>query len=1120
MVNSHLITLFAVVFKICAFLEIIAVQLGNEYKSINSFWFKILESDLTQNFSDLVDWHNCSYSAIINCISQYPNSLVLLDLSRDPAIQQSLSKICDDYSLFHLVYQKNSKYVEKSTYSLTLPPSEEIDAFASLLSYFNWTQGAVFLDEESYSLKNENSVFSSGFDCFTIASLTDIDGLVSRSVVSAGITLYYFLLENEKSQDLQKSLIKAKLLTRGNGIVLNQESGYQCEIDGALIISEKGYEYENSLEEYLKSSIKEIISLIAYVEDAKEIRRLLDLEMPNHYRIPKFSIVNIQNGERITVGTIINRNVSIFGNLTFLGQSSSIPKSNRKILPISINAGITNPGSENVYTALHSSYGSNICIDKINEGSEILLNFQLEMFNFDCGVSIYNAAFLKSCYQKDIDKLGLAHLSGYGSSVAIGSLVFFKQANITIPSVGAINGSTLLSSIKDYPMYVRMLTPFAYNTCVQFIRAMGWRKVAIIYSNNTVGLTSYNLVKNTVEAAGIDIVNAESARMIYPNLDRNSINDYKYVFQEIYNSRARLVLMMVQCPMCLYALEEFYDVGLRRGDIYIYIATWDIFDIIANNDAFLHKRLEIGASMTTLVFSNWVGEVGKDAFSRYLDKYKKEPNLYACAYYDAVYFIAKALDYMITKGQDYTDPWKLMSVIRLTKFEGCMGPASIESESNDRNFQMYTIQSMKVDKNGSIAIYPVGYLKPFSTNLIYILNPLIYPDGTSAKPSDLREINDKCPFPDRDIQTFSKGRGLMVGLCLIVLAITSAITWFIWQKWWNIPVEIFGEKQEMSVDDFIVAITIPIEFFQFASMGPYYLPSLISTFINISTVDLEEVFKLRDGGFYIIVDIVLAWIGVWIIFCVVVLLKLHDRWEDVWIFRNIDILAENLMPILGNLCFMPFISICLDVFLCDEAIGDSFTDSFLLRDCYAFCWQDSHLVYAIISFVAILVYEPLAVFYRPLWQELQGNLHVKTIPGYLMVKSVAQTLLVVLAKTLKRASNISHGVIFIVIMMIYVAIIVKIKSYNYGRFHLWQVLSLIAVVWLALISTWNLGIGGNPIAYYAFLVFGWIAIMLAGFYLQRKKYPSLLYRKKGRDMWNLFRFAFALRSIVYEVRET
>ncbi|CAG9319126.1 unnamed protein product [Blepharisma stoltei] len=60
-------------------------------------------------------------------------------------------------------------------------------------------------------------------------------------------------------------------------------------------------------------------------------------------------------------------------------------------------------------------------------------------------------------------------------------------------------------------------------------------------------------------------------------------------------------------------------------------------------------------------------------------------------------------------------------------------------------------------------------------------------------------------------------------------------------------------------------------------------------------------------------------------------------WIFMWIFRLdekskfvdfVNWLGDFLMPILGYLGFIPFISICLNIFVCDKPIGNSFADSF------------------------------------------------------------------------------------------------------------------------------------------------------------------------------------------------
>ncbi|CAG9332938.1 unnamed protein product [Blepharisma stoltei] len=404
----------------------------------------------------------------------------------------------------------------------------------------------------------------------------------------------------------------------------------------------------------------------------------------------------------------------------------------------------------------------------------------------------------------------------------------------------------------------------------------------------------------------------------------------------------------------------------------------------------------------------------------------------------------------------------------------------------------------------------MGQFKPYSIQLIRIQEPLVYTDGSAIKPPDLRNTNYKCPFPNRLVKTFTKGRALVFGICFGVALVSLFITIYIWKRWWKIPIEPLIVKGEISLQDFIVGIAIIVEFFQFCSMGPDFEP-INSTLAEISStfsLSLDSVLKLRNGVFWVIVDAVFGAIGLWVILCLVILLRLDEHYPRISIFMYLDVFADYFMPILGDLCFIPFISICLDIFLCDQSIGNNFTDSFLAQDCYYFCWKDEHLAYAILSIFALIAYEPLAVFCRPLWQELQPLLHVKAIPLFLMVKTMIQITLVVMNKTVKRAQSTLHGVLFVLVMILYIIFLFKFKPYNYPRFSWWQILVLIGVLWLAILSIIAQSFGGDPFILTSILIFGLIIIALIGVYVQHKKYPSLLFRRKGQDTTNLFKFAF------------
>ncbi|CAG9319164.1 unnamed protein product [Blepharisma stoltei] len=1098
----------------CNAVEIIAVS-PDDLEVSTELWNDSDFMTLSESFQFLVDFHICNYSSVDFCAQKYPSSLILLDFSTDFYIQYSLSRFCHDHQLIHLVYQSSFKYSDNFTYSTISSLSDQMKAFLSLMDHFNWTQGVVFNNKENYQIKEFFFNFSSSFSILTIESYEDIENLVNQTVTQLGATLYYILVSPIESIKLQNALKKQKLLISDNGILLNQDSAYGCSIDGSLITTESGMEFVSSSAEHYYQSIKNLLNLILQnpIETFSDLLYFLESEFPNHYNKAKYSIVNIQNGKRVVIGSIVDRKINFFGNLTFLGSTSTLPESKKKVLELSITAGTTNPGAVPSTTTKLAAMGAFIAQDEINAGNAILPNFQITMFNFDCGVSLFNSEFATACYKHDIGKIGLSHLTAFGSNVAIGQYQVFKNLSITVPSIGSTNGDGSLASSANYPLYVRLYTSLIYSKWSILLNALGWKKIVALYEYDTWGIGVYQALNSSMQSVGIDIINSENSRHIPGNLDRNGVKNYTSVLQTIIDTQVRLIVLMIQCPMCNYVIEAFYDMGLRRGDIVILAGSQDILASIATNDTYLYKRVELAMSMTRLSVPYWVGTIGEKAKNDISVKYSvATPNSFGCYYYDSFYLIAHAMDFMINRGYDYTDPYQLMLTIRNTKFTGCSGLISIGKGTNDRNFEYFYIEQTKVDGQGIPYIHLVGKLWPFGTQLISYVDTFLYPDETPIKPTDLRNANEKCPFPSKDVKTFVKGRMLVFGICFTVGLVTVIITFFIWKKWWNIPIEELRDKQEISFQDFIVGVTIAIEFVQFCNMGPDF--SIVEPFLfsvsDLFSMNLESVLKLKNGVFWIIVDVVYGGIALWVILCLVVLYELDEKWKFLWIFRLLGWLGDILMPILGNLCFIPFVSICLDVFLCDQSIGDNFTDSFLSVDCYYFCWKDTHLIYAIFSFFALLAYEPFAVFCRPLWQEFQPILHVKTLPLYLMVKTIVQIIIIVLSKTLQRAQSVAHGVVYVILMAGYAIFIFKMKPYNYARFSWWQGLSITGVVWLSFLSAIGLGVGiqGLSIPLLCSWLMGWIILVFLGLYIQFKKFPSMLITKSTRDTSTLFRFAF------------
>ncbi|CAG9332932.1 unnamed protein product [Blepharisma stoltei] len=1073
--------------------------------------------DFLKEISPLIEWHNCEYPEALNCFNAYENSMLVLDLTDRIENQFFISELCEERAVPHLLFENKLNYIDQFTFSVATSLLDQINAFIAVLRYFGWTQGLVANNGLTNSIGENLNNYSEKFNYLAIESGANIDELVNRIITPLGSTLYYIFLDSEKSYIIQKALISTKLLDSGNGIVLDQKSGYKCIINGALIITVKGQELSASDEDYKKSSIKNLISELLnriQTESKLEIFSQLNFLLKKHSISRNFSLINIQGGKKVIVGEIIDENLSVFRNITFPGNCTTIPKSEKKILQLSIEAGTSNPVGPPIPFGLIGGYGSYAAADVINEGdSGVLTNFQIEMFNFDCGTTIYNATFANACYLKDKEKFGLGHISALGSVMTIGSMISFKQLNLTFPIVSAANGDASLSSKANFPMYMRVQLSiyYGYSLLPVLIRAFGWQKVSVLYQNDSLGLASYYYLSQSAKNNKLFIINPESSRSIPPNLDRSGVKRYSYLLQEIIDSQARVFISLVQNPAIYYILEEFYNLGLRKGDLVVLTSLSEIVPLVGYDNLYKYKLYETGVPIITMYGQSWVGPLGAKALLKISSAYGNQKNSYSCFYFDSVFLIAYALDYMINRGFDYTNPNKLNEVMRNQQFYGCTGEVIIEKGSNDRILQAFELFANKLDEDKNLKTYIVGQFKPQSTRLLKIEESMVFADGSTIKPSDLRNTNYECPFPNRLIKTFAKGRALVFGVCFGVALISLIITIYIWRRWWKISIEPLKTKEEITLQDCIVGGTIIIEFFQFLAMGPDFsaINSIITGIFDTFSLNLDNILKLRNGVFWIIVNVVFGSIGLWVILCLVVLLRLDEKFPTNLIFRYLDILANYLMPILGDLCFIPFISICLDIFLCDQTIGDNFTDSFLAQDCYFFCWTGEHLTYTILSVFALIAYEPLAVFCRPLWQELQPYLHVKAVPLFLMVKTMVQIILIAMNKTVKRAQSILHGILFILAMFFYIIFLFKFKPYNYPRFSWWQALVSTGVVWFAIISIAAQCIGGTPLILVFILILGLAIIAIIGVYVQQKKYPSLLFRNKGQDTSNLFKFAFS-----------
>jgi len=264
-------------------------------------------------------------------------------------------------------------------------------------------------------------------------------------------------------------------------------------------------------------------------------------------------------------------------------------------------------------------------------------------------------------------------------------------------------------------------------------------------------------------------------------------------------------------------------------------------------------------------------------------------------------------------------------------------------------------------------------------------------------------------------------------------------------------------------------------------------------------------------------DVTFGLVVCWALLNIFTAFRLDERCKKACLFELIGGIAYKTLPLLGNVCFVPLIYILMDVFICDQAVGYGslgYTESLLARDCYVHCWDKAHTLYVVFASLSLLCYVPSAILLRPVWQDYQSNLHIRTYPTFFVAKSILQVVLICFSKTLKRWYPTAHAVLFLCAIVLFSLFSSLSKAYNYPRVNLWQTLSCAAVFVLSLIALLNDTVYDSPDFNLVFLVgILWFLLLgtlhiVSGLIYQALRLPCALYRKKSRDINTILRFAF------------
>jgi hypothetical protein len=166
---------------------------------------------------------------------------------------------------------------------------------------------------------------------------------------------------------------------------------------------------------------------------------------------------------------------------------------------------------------------------------------------------------------------------------------------------------------------------------------------------------------------------------------------------------------------------------------------------------------------------------------------------------------------------------------------------------------------------------------------------------------------------------------LTIIICAILFVMMFILFIYVYRKWKGVQIDMLTERQLLGQNDLIVMVSIAIEFLQYCAIGPDFnsISDVISEMGKGAAVDMDEFVNLTDGVFWVVLYFVMALSSIWVGTSIIVILKIDLKY-DTKFCRNFAFFAELILPIIGNPCFLPIVSILLDVFICTEGTGDDY----------------------------------------------------------------------------------------------------------------------------------------------------------------------------------------------------
>jgi ABC-type branched-subunit amino acid transport system substrate-binding protein len=881
-----------------------------------------------------------------------------------------------------------------------------------------------------------------------------VDKVVSRTLKPEGVRTVVLDLTANLTQKAFLSLGTARMMKEGYAYLVTPQGSHlnpSTNVWGPLMLAEEGLENSTSYEQKQLDNLNWLLANVTSIA-AQDIEAEVRAKLSQR----ACKLLSLQGTKRVEVCTVHGNSTELTSPFRFPGNATSFNPFLPTQVLVSTHSGSKNgDGSIDPNNAI--SFKGYFTAMKVIKATGYLERFEILTKELDCGVSTTSIAYAKACIKRD-NAFGILSVSGYSSAGATAFLEAQKALNDTTPVIGSRTSAIGLKSKTKYPYFVRDIASIELQAApiVQLLRKDAYTKVNLFYSNETYGIGYAEAVKPALAFNNIEVVTAPEDQLIPASFIQNATN-FTNIGESLRKSGVRPLVLLLLPTYNNPFFDHLANNSFTPDDVYCVVCVILNPNLLNGSPDQVAKRMSLIEGSTSPAPSAFIGELGEKARSQMKDD-GYEPINASCQIYDTALHAAYALKYMIVSGKDYEDHDVAIKALRETTFYGCTGRVAIDSDSNNRKDQDTDIMNVQRTDEGYVSVV-VAVISLTSSQLITEKDPMQWPPGFTSAPKQDRLNYEECPFPEEHRQDFDKGEDLIKFIGFNLIGVTVTLSAILMVRWRHLNrVKQLDAKAEETFADKVVSLGIVIETLQYIGHGPTFndgedVLSLLSDYASGGTISAIE---FTRGMYWSLLITVLVCIGVWLISCLVLWLNHKEVKHPV--LENLTWLAEVSVPLLGNVLFLPFISVLFDVFYCIEAHGVDessldYSDSFMFRDCYEDCWTGSHLGFAIAAGIALVIYHPVTVVTRPLWQLYETDLHILTRPTFYLQKSLVDVIIVVIRRTLRKYHQTAHAIVYLVVLGIHLGYSLVRSPYNYVKTNLWQCIALFACMWISLLST-------------------------------------------------------------------